>query len=189
MKLFISISIVIILAGCDIFETRDAEKPNQSRSNYETATLPEILIQNLKNSFADKDAVNYQNCFVSGFSDKEFQFIPSSTALSVYQNLWTTWNVDDEMQYFNALKSRVPEGVPITVTLSEQPESFVSFGDSVKYTSAYSINIPDQDPSVYEGNAEFSLIRDSRSVWVIYLWKDNAIGDSPSWSDLKGSVY
>jgi len=27
------------------------------------------------------------------------------------------------------------------------------------------------------------------TVWRVYFWKDNAIEDNPSWSDLKGGAY
>ncbi|GBD88582.1 hypothetical protein BMS3Abin03_02518 [bacterium BMS3Abin03] len=193
MKLIFTISLLILLvfAGCDIFETREAETPDQSRSNYQTASRPKTLIQNIIASFADKDVVNYKNSFETSFSNKLFQFMPSSTAISRFQNIWSAWNIDSEVQYFNNMKTLVPDELPVTLSLSLSPESFSVLGDSVKYTSEYFLNVPqrDTDPLIFQGNLEFTMIRDSRSVWVIYFWKDNAIEDNPSWSDLKGSVY
>ena len=193
MKLIFTISILtlLVITGCDIFETRDAETPDQSRSNYRTASEPKILIQNLIASFADKDVVNYKNSFETSFSSKLFQFLPSSTALARFQNIWSSWNIDSEIQYFNNMKTLVPDELPVTLSLSLSAESFSVLGDSVKYTSEYFLNVPqrDSDPLIFKGNLEFTMIRDSRSVWVIYYWKDNAIEDNSSWSDLKGSVY
>ncbi len=191
MKNLIIILLLFSSVSCDIFETRDAEIPDQSRSNYLPATSPEILIQNLIDSFADKNVVNYQNSFVTGLSNRVFTFVPSSTALSRFQNLWQTWNIDAEVQYFNNMKTSVPDELPVLLSgLSLSPESFSIFGDSLKYNSEYFISVPqsNSEPLIFQGNLELSMINVS-TVWLVYFWKDNAIEDNPSWSDLKGSVY
>ena len=191
MKNLVIILLLFSAVSCDIFETRDAEPPDQSRSNYQPATSPEILIQNLIDSFADKDVVNYQNTFVTGLSVEVFTFIPSSTALSRFQNLWPTWNIDAEVQYFNNMKTSVPDELPVLLSgLSLSPESFSIFGDSLKYNSEYFISVPQRNSEtlIFQGNLELSMINVS-TVWLVYFWKDNAIEDNPSWSDLKGSVY
>ena len=191
MKKLVIILLLFSAISCDIFETRDPEPPDQSRSNYQPATSPEILIQNLIDSFADKDVVNYQNTFVTGLSNRVFTFVPSSTALSRFQNLWPTWNIDAEVQYFNNMKTSVPDDLPVLLSgLSLSPESFSIFGDSLKYNSEYFISVPqiNSEPLIFQGNLELSMINVS-TVWLVYFWKDNAIEDNPSWSDLKGSVY
>ena len=191
MKNLVIILLLFSAVSCDIFETRDAESPDQSRSNFQPATSPEILIQNLIDSFADKNVVNYQNSFVTGLSNRVFTFVPSSTALSRFQNLWQTWNIDAEVQYFNNMKTSVPDELPVLLSgLSLSPESFSIFGDSLKYNSEYFISVPqsNSEPLIFQGNLELSMINVS-TVWLVYFWKDNAIEDNPSWSDLKGSVY
>ena len=191
MKNLVIILLLFLAVSCDIFETRDADSPDQARSNYQPATSPEILIQNLIDSFADKDVVNYQNTFVTGLSSKDFTFVPSSTALSRFQNLWPTWNIDAEVQYFNNMKTSVPDELPVLLSgLSLSPESFSIFGDSLKYNSEYFISVPqiNSEPLIFQGTLELSMINVS-TVWLVYFWKDNAIEDNPSWSDLKGSVY
>jgi hypothetical protein len=191
MKKLVIILLLISSVSCDIFETREAEPPDQQRSNYVPATSPEILIQNLIDSFADKDVVNYQNTFVTGLSNREFTFVPSSTALSRFQNLWLTWNIDAEVQYFNNMKTSVPDELPVLLSgLSLSPESFSIFGDSLRYNSEYFISVPqiNSEALIFQGNLELSMINVS-TVWLVYFWKDNAIEDNPSWSDLKGSVY
>ena len=191
MKNLAIILLIFLAVSCGIFDTRDAEPPDQQRSNYIPATSPEILIQNLIDSFADKDVVNYQNTFVTGLSNRNFTFVPSSTALSRFQNLWPTWNIDSEVQYFNNMKTSVPDELPVLLSgLSLSPESFSIFGDSLKYNSEYFISVPqiNSEPLIFQGNLELSMINVS-TVWLVYYWKDNAIEDNPSWSDLKGSVY
>ncbi len=102
MKLLILyISFIFAAAGCDLLQTRNAEAPNQPRSNYEQAVTPQILVSNLVNSLKDKDVQNYINCMVdSSFSDKKFNFSPSSGALSQYPFLLNDWSLRDEDQYF-----------------------------------------------------------------------------------------
>ncbi len=113
------------------------------------------------------------------------------TALSRFQNLWPTWNIDAEVQYFNNMKTSVPDDLPISLSgLSLSPESFSIFGDSLKYNSEYFISVPQRNSEslIFQGSLELSMINVS-TVWRVYFWKDNAVEDNPSWSDLKGSVY
>ena len=190
MKKFITISVLLSLTACDIFNTRDAEDPEESRSNYTIPSEPEILIQNLINSFSDKDADNYVKSFTDpAFSNKVFFFLPTSSALQTWSNLWIDWNVDAEFQYFQNLITAAPEDLPITLIFSG--EDYNPLGDSLDYTAQYSINIPqlNTEPLIYEGNVKFSMVRDMRDTWAIYFWQDNAISESQSWSDMKGTSY
>jgi len=192
MKWFVYIILLLFLISCDLFQTRPPEGPDQSKSNYTPPSQYDILIQNIIYSFADKNTDNYRKSFelVDDLTSNTFAFIPSSSAQVAYQGIWDGWDVQAEEQYFNNIKTTVPDELPMTLTLSMDPASFsVLSVDSVKYSSRYSISIPQRtsDPLNYQGNVELTLVRDSRQIWVIYYWKDYAIGDSPSWSDLKGS--
>jgi hypothetical protein len=187
MKYLIYITLVFLLVSCDIFETREAEMPDQSNSNYQPAIQPQTLIDNLINSFKDKDVVNYRNTFVTDNSAKKFVFEPSSSSSLRFPGIWDDWDIDSEIRYFNGVKSSVPNDLPITIVLSTSLESFSFTGDSLRYISDYSITIPQTDGSMlyYEGNLEFKMINNNE--WMIYYWKDNAKEDNPSWSDLKGT--
>lgn len=191
MKLsFLYIIIVIAYSGCDLLQTRDAEEPNQPRSNYQQAVSPDILISNLVNSMKDKDVQNYINCFTdSSFTTVKFHFSPSSGAVSQYPFLSTDWSIRDEEQYFNNLITKVTQGSPITLSLTN--EQFSPQGDSLIYTATYSINVPNDqsEPKDYQGDLRFTMLRDSRSIWVIYFWQDTKSTDLPSWSELKGRFY
>jgi hypothetical protein len=192
VKYGIYILLLAVLVGCDIFTTRDPENPDQARSNYVVAFERETVIQNLINAFADKNADDYLKSFSKlEFTSRPFQFVPSSTALARYLTIWNGWDISSEFQSFNNMINLVPDEFLIDLDLSEEPISFSVFGDSLRYTSEYIISVPQGsgDPLIFEGNVEFSMIRDSRSIWVIYFWKDNAVGDNPSWSDLKGSFH
>ncbi len=188
-KIFIIFSI-LTLTACDVFTTRDAEDPEDTRSNYTTPSEPEILIRNLVSSFSDKDANNYVKSFTDpAFSNKVFYFLPTSSALQTWGNLWRDWNIDKEFQYFQNLVNETPDELPVTLVFTN--EVYNPLGDSLNYTAEYFISVPqlNTDPFNYRGNVEFGMIRDMRDTWAIYSWKDNVISESQSWSDLKGSNY
>jgi len=90
----------------------------------------------------------------------------------------------------NNLKIKIPDELPITLTLSNSSQSV--HGDSITYVASYSLNVPLNEttiPSNYQGELIFELVRDSRFVWSIYFWRDIKRSDSPSWSELKGRFY
>lgn len=180
----------LLISGCDLLQTRDAQPPNQPRSNYQQAVSPEILISNLINSFKDKDVQNYISCLVdTSFSTARFNFSPSSGAVAQYPFLSSGWSIRDEEQYFNNVITKVTEGSQITLSLTN--EQYSPQGDSLIYSATYSLNIPNDqaEPKDYQGDLRFTMIRDNRSVWVIYYWQDTKSTSLPSWSELKGKFY
>lgn len=191
MKKTIFVGMLLYFSGCDLFTTRDAEPPQQPRSDYQTAFTPEILISNLVNSLKDKDIENYLSCLSdSSFTDKVFSFSPSSEALSQFPALGDNWNKKNESQYLNNLKIKIPDPQPVTLVLSNTSSSL--HGDSVTFVASYSLNAPVSDPTIpanYQGELIFEIVRDSRLVWSIYFWRDIKRGTSPSWSELKGRFY
>ncbi|MBK7629713.1 MAG: hypothetical protein IPJ23_03170 [Ignavibacteriales bacterium] len=85
-KVILILIVSISFTSCDLFTTRDAENPDQTRSNFQPAVEPSIVIENLKNSFFDKNVQNYISCFVDTiFAERSFNFSASSEALSLYQ--------------------------------------------------------------------------------------------------------
>ncbi len=181
---------LFITAGCDLVQTREAAPPNQPRSNYQQAFTPEILISNVVNSLKDKDVQNYINCLAdSSFSEKRFNFSPSSGALAQYPFLVEGWNVKDEDQYFKNLITKVDPQSPITLSFTN--EQYSPLGDSLIFTATYSIVVPNNasEPEEYQGDLRFDMVRDSRPVWVIFYWQDTKSTALPSWSELKGKFY
>ena len=101
---FISLILLGLIAGCDLFGVRDAQPPDQPRADYQQAVTPEILISNLINSIKDKSTENYMASFDSpSFTNREFKFSASSSASSQFPSLSDNWGVSNEEQYFNKL--------------------------------------------------------------------------------------
>uniref|UniRef100_A0A832DNV5 Uncharacterized protein n=1 Tax=Ignavibacterium album TaxID=591197 RepID=A0A832DNV5_9BACT len=183
--------LLLIYSGCDLFNTRDPQKPDENRANFQPPKEPSIVIENLKNSFNDKNTQNYISCFVDTlFVNKPFVFLPSSEAASTYAFLIQDWGLDDERRYFNSVVSKVPKDFPMTLTFSDESYSSLS-GDTLIYSANYFINIPhnSSEPKNFSGNLQFNMVRDNRSDWSIYYWKDTRSSNLPSWSELKGIFY
>lgn len=194
MKKIIFLTIILLpLSACDLFTTRNAENPDQTRSNFQPPVEPAIVIENLKSSLSDKNVQNYIACFVDTiFADQTYNFSASSEAISLYQIFVQGWGLNEERRYFSSVTNRVPVDFPISLSLSNENYSSLS-GDSLVYSATYSLNLPvsssDPVPQNYAGNLQFNMLRDSRSEWVIYYWKDTKSESLPSWSELKGSFY
>jgi hypothetical protein len=188
---FISLILLGLIAGCDLFSVRDAQPPDQPRADYQQAVTPEILISNLINSIKDKSTENYLASFASpSFTNREFKFSASSSASSQFPSLSDNWGVSNEEQYFNNLKTKVDANITITLTLSNESSS--PQGDSLFYSASYFLNVPSNSsevPQNYQGELRFNMVRDSRAVWVIYYWQDTKNSNLPSWSELKGRLY
>jgi hypothetical protein len=183
--------LLLLTSGCDLFRTRDAESPNQPRSNYQLAVTPELLIQNLVNSMKDGNLQNYLACLSdTSFSGKSYLFVPSSGAASLYPSFASPWDKKNESGYFTNLISRIPSGQQMTVVLTNQNSSLQ--GDSIIYSASYVLNVPFTDssiPSLYQGDMKLNMFRDTRLVWNVYLWQDIKSTQYPSWSELKGRLY
>lgn len=177
------------ITSCDLLTTRDPEKPDTLASNNIPATSPDLLFSNLKSSIEEKVVENYMQCFVDPlFLQKEFKFFSSTTQYPILNN----WNLDLEKQNFVNLKSRSKTGNSISLGTSNITTT--QFGDSAVYQFDYVISLSANDQNIsgiYKGRSEFKIFLDKRnpSQWVIVEWRDFAMGNSLSWSDLKGRLY
>lgn len=189
MKLISIIMLSLVLSGCDLFSTRPAESPNLPRSNFQQAVTPQILVENLINSFKDENVEDYLSCLSdSSFTKKRFIFVPSSSSLAQFPS---GWNIKSEELYFNNVIAKVTDNSSITLTLSD--ENYSPQGDSVIYTASYSLNVPSSDPNlpqIYEGSLRFYITTDSRSLYSIDYWQDYSQNNQlPTWSELKWRNY
>lgn len=183
--------ICLISFSCDILTTRDAELPEQPRSNFQQAFTPDILIENFINALSDKNTQNYVATFTdSSFSERVFQFIPASGAGLQFPVLTSGWSKSAEETYFNNLVARISDNQPITLELSNIV--YNPLGDSAFYSATYFLNIPLEElgeTKQYQGELHFTMIRDTRLLWSVVRWEDLKTSDEPTWSELKGLYY
>ncbi len=188
--IFILFSGLIYSSGCDLLETRQAERPESERSEYVLATTPQQLFQNLQAAFRERIVKNYEICFVdTSFLKRKYKFIPSAGSVAKY-NVLADWDIQAEIQYFTNLISKARKGELIILTLENEVSS--PQGDSAQYTFDYTITIPVDDPDIpkeYRGSSQFKINLDANNQWVITEWQDIQKENYPSWSELKGRFY
>ena len=188
MKKIIFAFLIIGISSCDLLTTRNPEQPDALASNNIPATSPDILFNNLKSSLEEKIVENYMQCFVDqSFLQKEFRFISSTTQYPILNS----WNLDLEKQNFVNLKTRSKTGNSIVLVLSNAVST--QFGDSAIYQIDYNLSLSANDQNlngVYKGRGEFKIFLDKKNPpqWVIVEWRDFAIENALSWSDLKGRL-
>jgi hypothetical protein len=184
------LSAAVLLASCNIFETRTPQSPDQTSSNNNPAVSPSDVFDNMQNAFSDLNTLNYINCLDSANSGRTFVFEPSPQARSQYTGVFLNWTRQSEQQYFENMKSKIVAGSTASLTLTLTPTSIQS--DLAQYDATYQLSIPHTQaniPKIFQGRAQFFLIKDPvSSTWSIDRWIDlrDAQNDT-SWSDLKGA--
>lgn len=182
--------ILLFLSGCDLFTTRDPAEPENRSQNYNTPTTTDILLSNMKQSFTDGYAEYYIECFVNQtYLNKKFKFIP--TAAYQTNSAFGDWGLNEEKQYFNALKSKLKTNTSVSLTFSNQIFS-PQGGDSALVTADYRLTFSSNAssfPSDYQGYLQFKVFLDQRNEWVIVEWTDIKKENYNSWSELKGRLY
>lgn len=181
--------LIIGLAACNIFETRDPEPPEQASSNFVPPTEPSIVFTNMMNAFKDMNSVNYVRSFTDTISSgRSFRFEPTSQARARYSGVFSEWTKQSEQQYFENIRSRITTGTVPTLSFNFSAQTLSS--DSAFFEATYQLTIPHQRttiPKDAKGRVQFYLMTDRTRSWVIWRWIDlsNAQNDF-SWSDMKG---
>ena len=177
------------MAGCDLLQTREPEQPSASGSTFVPPTIDSIVISNLQFAIGEKNKENYLRCLVgTNFSDKVFQFQPTSESAAKYASVFSNWTVASEEQYFKNLSESKPGGFArldfFNPVFAQRPP------DEVLFEAKYHLIFQHQNSSIPQegrGNVQLSLVRDGRSSWSIYRWIDFRDTSEITWSDFKGS--
>jgi hypothetical protein len=187
-KLNLLVAVTLMLQGCGLFDTRNPEEPSQSSSDFRPPTVPEVVIENLRNAIAQKNIENYINCLADPVrTGREYEFVPSPEAGAQYPSVFTSWSFGDERTYFQNLiaKARANGFAQLHLT----PRSSVVTADSVVYNYDYILTFEHTETgfeSMARGNLQFSLAPDNTNFWSIHRWSDFKTGDNITWSQFKG---
>ncbi len=175
------------VSGCGIFETRQPQAPQQGRAGFQPPTSPDIVVQNLVNSIADRNVDNYLSCLSdTGFGGGTFVFQPPADVYRQYQYIFMNWDKSSERAYFNNLTVQSSSSASSALILTS--ENLTLQGDSALFNANYTLIWPNKVagyPQQVEGNLQFSLGVNRNQNWSIYRWIDSGIGDSLTWSDMK----
>jgi hypothetical protein len=177
---------LVVISGCDLFETRQPELPQQGQSGFTPPTSASIVVQNLTNAIAGMNVDNYLSCLSdSSFGGRTFSFVPSS---DVIQQVFLNWDKNSEQTYFNNLIIQSPSSASPALTLSSQNFNSLS-SDSVLFSANYTLLWPNKSYlQQVQGSLQFYLGHDKNQNWSIYRWIDSKIGDNLTWSELKAQA-
>lgn len=181
--------LLLFIQSCGLFDTREVEPPNTSRSTFIQPTSADIVLANLSYAIAEKNLDNYMRCFVdTNFSSKRFRYYPDAISQSSFP-VFLNWNLTAERNYYSNLLSFTP-----------QTASSNLFPDNVVVTTAIDSTIIDMDyifvfdhsraniAKQASGKLRFIMGVDTRGLWSIHTWYDflNSKNDT-TWSFIKAS--
>ena len=179
---------IFFISGCGIFETRQPQPPQQGRTDFLPPTSPNIVIQNLVNSIADRNVDNYISCLSdTSFGGRSFLFVPPADVYNQYRSIFLNWDKNSERAYFNNLTSQSSNSSSSALILSSANPTYRG-SDSAIYNTNYTLLWPNKVPGYpqqAQGNLQFSLGIDRNQNWSIYRWVDSRVGDSLTWSEMK----
>ncbi len=176
------------LQGCDLFSTRDPEPPSTRGSGYIPPTSPSLVLDNLKNAIATKNAADYIRCLVDTLSsDRTFVFVPAAGAAARYQAVFASWSLQSERSYFANIVALASSESASSLALTGGFDLLAS--DSAIFNAGYTFTFRHgaaNIPEVVHGTLQFTLATDRSNFWSIVKWTDLPNDTEPSWSDIKG---
>jgi len=177
---------LIIFEGCGIFETRDPESPQTVRSTYLTPTSPDIVIDNLTFSIAEKNSENYSK----NISEMSFQYVPDSKSLLLYEHIFSTWNKQSEKFYLDNLIGVTAPSSSSVLFLDNKRFTQIS-SDSALFQADYIFVFQHNRagvPKSSRGNVNITLASDSDDLFYIRKWEDFRQNDTDfTWSEFKAN--
>lgn len=164
-KLLKVLPLLVILTSCDWFEPGVPEKPLDEESEWIEPVSPSVAISNLKNSFEDRNIINYTSSLSQDFmffgDPSDSQYVPPGAF-----NDWTL-EVEEEVvtKIFNIFDNKIE--IYFEDSLKD------STGSNASFYLTYTINLGSSDSTVTAmGIAHFELLRDSVNLWSISNWRD-----------------
>jgi hypothetical protein len=174
--------------SCDIFDTRDPQKPNSGNETLPTAFTKEILYSNFRDAFQRKNRDEYGKLFSDTSSHlKRFMFVPTASAGSRYS--FSAWDKALEDEYFKNIKASVVTSSSFQFNVTTAPKEILYQSDSAKYSFDYILFVPHNRgdvPQQFTGTSDIYVSPDKNAIWRIYRWVDFETKKDSSWSELKG---
>jgi len=183
------ILLILILFSCENFLPRDPEEPNNTETSFQRPDNPNIVVNNLLNSFTKKNTVNLLRCFQDDLNNSTFEFIPTQDVVSLNPNFFTNWDIKLEEYYLTTLFNSMDNGISPIITLSNRnlninPRSAIFEAD---YYIKVQHNKSDDSEIEYEGKLIFNMVSTDDDYWYIQKWQDLNLDQSEfsTWTKLK----
>lgn len=155
---------LLLTPGCNWFNPREAETPQEEESDWQQPLNPSAVIMNIERAFEDRNIVNYGGSLSSDF---EF-FGDPSDSLYVNPGSFNDWFYDVEIEVATKLFNTFSN---IELYFSDSLKD--STGAEAHFYERYTINLESLDSSlIAKGLAHFRITLDSSDLWSIEEWTD-----------------
>lgn len=200
MTRFSILLLLLSLASCDIFSTRDPEPPDLgSQFIWTPASTPELLLENFKGTIEHLDASDYVKCFVSEHDSSEtagqliYAFIPRSGLDAGGQSIFQVWTASSEQSFMTKLRTSLIKNPRATVTFDKIAidQSINTASISADYTILLPVEAGSPLPAAVTGSFHFQLeavtTEQANREWRIITWTDfpPQSGGTSTFTDLK----
>lgn len=187
---YIALTALLTLSvGCDLFSPREPENPSNAGSQFEPAITPSIVLRNMQSALSFANAADYRRCFADSSKGLPgFSFHPSVQGAAADPGAFLDWGADDEEEYLRNIFAELQPGTFASLSLDNPDVTEVPIGDSVQYTSRYTVRFPHTRAGAEReasGTLQFTLRRSEQNEWFITRWRDISDGTSNSWSLIK----
>ncbi len=185
ISLFVFLLIVMVVASCNLFETRDPEDPGTTTVPvFIQPDRPQDVIQNLQNAVRALNLNTYRLCLT-----ESFEYQPSSVAQSSNPDLWQGWGFAEEEVYFNNMRAEAEGLSGHELQLENRNPPSIS-QDQAIYEKNYRITVQHNRqglPVTAEGRMRLFLTRDESGNWAIETWTDISGESDFTWSDFRAA--
>ena len=182
----VAVIVVITFLGCDLFTTREAEAPQETTDLCLPATSSDQVTSALGCVLQFHLSENY----LEYFQADDYEFMPDGAALNNYPEL-IPWGYQEEATHIRRMFSAQVVPADSVVWVQFEEEEALEWGDSARYIEIYDFHIGhilSGVPNQVHGRVEFVLERTVSGTWVIRRWRDEAVGDEATWSDIKALI-
>jgi len=175
--------LILIQAGCGLFDTREPVEGEGGQSFWQPPTSPEIIVRNLEVAFENGIFNDYQRALTA-----DFTFHPDlADSLDVEggrPGAFANWTRDVETETAAAIFATAD-----SLSLVMDPPSQEIIGDDRLLKQNYILTLQTVGgATIYAGEVWF-FVRPVAGEWYIYHWEDIATSSSRrSWGFLKGNT-
>lgn len=177
--------LLVLLAGCTLFEPRDGDAPlAASDLDWRPPLSPDAVLHNLDEVLQSGDPLRYEEILADSGWAITFQHIGDRVAL--VDGLAADWQRQDELVWWQRFSDQFRQEAQRPSFELARRDS-VQTPDSTSYLVDYWIEVPTRDVVLeYSGRLRLSLSRHQlRGDWGIHRWEDFGSDTSSSWTILK----
>ncbi len=175
----------MLFCCCGLFDTREAQMPENTRSTFEPPLTADAVSRNLVNALIEKNSVNYIKCL-----RQDLRYTPDSKSQQIYGEIFRNWNINSEKFYFDNLIAQTNINASSNLFLSNTVINPITTDSSIltsDYIVVFQHNLTNIPKSAL-GKIILSLNADENNFYSISRWDDFRKNDTDfTWSELKAN--